>query len=48
MKIKSIESLYNAFRVEIEKICTPEILKQLTTKKWTIEVSYIGGDEYAY
>lgn len=28
-----IEKMYNDFRIEIEKICTPEILKQVTTIK---------------
>ena len=54
MEIKSTESLYNAFRVEIEKICTPEILKQLTTIKLIKDdidvgiLSFIRQDEWIY
>ena len=54
MDIKSTEDLYNAFRVEIEKICTPEILKQLTTIKLIKDdvdvgiLSFIRQDEWIY
>ena len=34
--------LYNAFRVEIEKMCTPEILKQVTTVKLIRDDKTVG------
>jgi len=36
------EKLYNAFRVEIEEICTPEILKQVTTVKLIEDDKAVG------
>lgn len=54
MNIKSTEDLYNEFRVEIEKICTPEILKQVTTIKLIKDdedvgiLCFIRQDEWIY